>query len=99
MYNITDIKEVIKMFATNFTNVRNNFKEYCDRAVNDSEPIVVTRKGDKNVVILSLEEFNNLQENMYIFGNREYTERLLESKKQIEEGKAKIRELIQIEDE
>ncbi len=87
------------MFATNFTNVRNNFKEYCDRAVNDSEPIVVTRKGDKNVVILSLEEFNNLQENMYIFGNREYTERLLESKKQIEEGKAKIRELIQIEDE
>lgn len=87
------------MFATNFTNVRNNFKEYCDRAVNDSEPIVVTRKGDKNVVILSLEEFNNLQENMYIFGNREYTERLLKSKKQIEEGKAKIRELIQIEDE
>lgn len=87
------------MFATNFTNVRNNFKEYCDRAVNDSEPIVVTRKGDKNIVILSLEEFNNLQENMYIFGNREYTERLLKSKKQIEEGKAKIRELIQIEDE
>ena len=87
------------MFATNFTNVRNNFKEYCDRAVNDSEPIVVTRKGDKNIVILSLEEFNNLQENMYIFWNREYTERLLKSKKQIEEGKAKIRELIQIEDE
>ena len=99
MYRITDIQEVIKMFATNFTNVRNNFKEYCDRAVNDSEPIVVTRKGDKNIVILSLEEFNNLQENMYIFGNREYTERLLKSKKQIEEGKAKIRELIQIEDE
>ena len=87
------------MFATNFTNARNHFKEYCDIAIDNSQPVIVTRKGDRNVVIISLEEYNNLQENMHIFENREYTERLLESKKQIEEGKAKIRELIQIEDE
>jgi len=87
------------MFATNFTNVRNNFKEYCDMVIDDSRPVVITRKGDRNVVIISLEEYNNLQENMHIFGNREYTEMLLESKKQIDEGKAKIRELIELEDE
>lgn len=87
------------MLATNFTNVRNNFKEYCDKVINDAQPIIVTRKDDKNVVLISLEEYNNMQENMHIFGNQEYVERLLESKAQIEQGISKNRELIEDEDE
>ena len=87
------------MLATNFTNVRNNFKEYCDKVINDAQPIIVTRKDDKNVVLISLEEYNNMQENMHIFGNQEYVERLLESKAQIEQGLSKNRELIEDEDE
>ena len=87
------------MLATNFTNVRNNFKEYCDKVINDAQPIIVTRKDDKNVVLISLEEYNNMQENMHIFGNQEYVERLLESKVQIEQGISKNRELIEDEDE
>lgn len=87
------------MLATNFTNVRNNFKEYCDKVINDAQPILVTRKDDKNVVLISLEEYNNMQENMHIFGNQEYVERLLESKAQIEQGISKNRELIEDEDE
>ena len=88
-----------KMLATNFTNVRNNFKEYCDKAIDDAQPVIVTRKDDRNVVIISLDEYNNMQENMYIFGNKEYVDRLLESKKQIEHGHAKVQELIEVEDE
>lgn len=87
------------MLATNFTNVRNNFKEYCDKVINDAQPIIVTRKDDKNVVLISLEEYNNMQENMHIFANQEYVERLLESKAQIEQGISKNRELIEDEDE
>ena len=87
------------MLATNFTNVRNNFKEYCDKVINDAQPIIVTRKDDKNVVLISLEEYNNMQENMHIFGNQEYVERLLESKAEIEQGISKNRELIEDEDE
>lgn len=87
------------MLATNFTNVRNNFKKYCDKVIDDAQPVIVTRKDDKNVVIISLEEYSNMQENLYIFSNQEYVEQLLESKKQIEQGKAKIRELIEVEDE
>lgn len=87
------------MLATNFTNVRNNFKEYCDKVINDAQPIIVTRKDDKNVVLISLEEYNNMQENMHIFGNQEYVERLLESKAQIEQGISKNRELIEDKDE
>ena len=88
-----------KMLATNFTNVRNNFKEYCDKAIDDAQPVIVTRKDDRNVVIISLDEYNNMQENMYIFSNKEYVDRLLESKKQLERGHAKVQELIEVEDE
>ena len=92
-------KEVVDMLATNFTNVRNNFKKYCDKVIEDAQPVIVTRKDDKNVVIISLEEYNNMQENMYIFSNKEYVDRLLESKKQIERGNVKTKQLIEVEDE
>lgn len=87
------------MLATNFTNVRNNFKKYCDKVIEDAQPIIVTRKNDKNVVIISLEEYNNLRENMYIFSNQEYVERLLKSKEQIDQGKTKNKKLIEVDDE
>lgn len=36
---------------------------HCDKAVNDIETIVITRKNDANVVLLSESEYNNLLEN------------------------------------
>ena len=87
------------MLATNFTNVRNNFKKYCDKVIEDAQPVIVTRKNDKNVVIISLDEYNNMQENMYIFSNQEYVERLFESKRQIEQGNTQTSALIEVDDE
>ena len=48
------------MLAVNYSTVRNNLKEYCDKATDEGEIIVVTRKEEKNVVILSLEKYNQL---------------------------------------
>ena len=31
------------MIATNFSNVRNNFKEVCDRVIHDSDIAIITR--------------------------------------------------------
>lgn len=96
---ILSARMVLKMLATNFTNVRNNFKKYCDKVIEDAQPVIVTRKDDKNVVIISLEEYNNMQENMYIFSNQEYVERLFESKRQIEQGNTQTSALIEVDDE
>ena len=87
------------MLATNFTNLRNNFKDYCDKVVDDAQTVIVTRKDDRNVVLISLDEYNNMQENMHIFGDQEYVERLMESKRQIEQGHAKARKLIEADNE
>lgn len=57
------------MLAVNYSNVRENFKGYCDRVVDENETLIVTRKNDKNVVIISLDEWNELQK---IARNAEY---------------------------
>ena len=52
MWNILYSKECDDMIATNFSNVRNNFKEVCDRVVHDSDIAIITRKNDENVVLM-----------------------------------------------
>ena len=86
------------MIATNYSTLRENLKEYMDRVCDDYEPLVVTRKGDRNVVMLSEESYNNILENMYILGNRENYEWLMESKRQLEQGLAAEHELIEVDD-
>lgn len=49
------------MLAVNYSTVRENLKNYCDRVVDDNETVIVTRKNEKNVVIISLDEWNELQ--------------------------------------
>lgn len=46
------------MVVANYTTVRNNLKEYCDMVTDQDETVIVTRKQDRNVVILSLERYN-----------------------------------------
>lgn len=54
------------MIAVNYTNLRDNLKSYCDKVNHDFETVVVTRKNNRNVVILSEESYNNMLENIYI---------------------------------
>ena len=40
------------MIAVNYSTIRNNLKGYCDRATDENEIVIVTRKEEKNVVIM-----------------------------------------------
>ena len=48
------------MLAVNYSTIRNNFKSYCDRATDYGEVVIVTRKQEKNVVIMSLDNYNKI---------------------------------------
>jgi len=72
------------MKAINYTTLRENMKTYMDEVTNDYEVMVVTRKDNKNVVMLSEETYNNLMENIYVTGNKDNYDWLMESKKQLE---------------
>ena len=85
------------MIATNYSNIRNNFKKYCDKVTRVYETIIVTRKNDENVVLMSEEEYNNLMENLYIMSNKDYYNELLKRKDEVEKGKVEKHDLIEVE--
>ena len=87
------------MLAVNYTNFRENLKDYMDKATDDYETMIVTRKYNKNVVMISEESYNNLMENVYVMGNKSNYDWLMESKEQLESGKYTKHDLIEVQDE
>ena len=75
------------MMAANYSTVRNNLKEYCDKVVDDCETLIITRKNEKNVVLLSLDEYNNMMENLHVWGGKTKSERLERAIADIEAGR------------
>ena len=49
------------MIAINFTTARSRFKDFCDKVTDDAETVIVTRKSEKNVVLISAERYNELE--------------------------------------
>ncbi len=80
------------MVAANYSTVRNNLKDYCDMASDNDEIVIVTRKLDKNVVILSLERYNMMEK---MLRNLEYTSKIRRGFDQLLEGKGTVHELIE----
>ena len=58
------------MLAVNYTSLRENMKSYMDQVTDDYETMIVTRKNNKNVVMMSEEAYNNLMENIHVMGNK-----------------------------
>ena len=83
------------MLAVNYTCLRDNMKRCMDQVTDDYETIIVTRKDNKNVVIISEEAYNNLMENIYVVGNKTNYDWLMESKAQLEKGNLSIQELVE----
>lgn len=82
------------MIAVNYTNLRENMKAYMDDVTDNYEMVIVTRKDNKNVVMMSEEVYNNLMENLHIMEDKANYEWLMESKKQLDEGITKSHQLI-----
>ena len=82
------------MLAVNYSTIRNNLKYYCDKATDDSETVIVTRKNEKNVVLMSLEQYNSM---MKALRNAEYLSKIDRAFNQLESGNGRQHELIEDE--
>ena len=87
------------MLAVNYTTLRDNMKSYMDQVTDDYETMIVTRKNNKNVVMMSEEAYNNLMENIHVMGNKANYDWLMESKAQLERGQFAKHDLIEVDDE
>lgn len=59
------------------------------------EPVIITRKNAKPVVMMSLESYNSLQETVYLLKSPENAAKLAKSIDEYEKGKSFVKELIE----
>lgn len=70
------------MLAVKSMDVRDNFKDWCNRVIN-GETLIVSRPKNENVVIVSEKEYNEMQKAKR---NAEYLSMLDRSREQLEQG-------------
>ena len=58
---------------------RANLKLYVDQAVDNHEPLQITRKNGEAFVVMSLEDYNREQETLYVLSNSSLMGQVAES--------------------
>ncbi|MBM3337263.1 MAG: type II toxin-antitoxin system prevent-host-death family antitoxin [Betaproteobacteria bacterium] len=81
------------MDAITYSSARANLASTMDRVCSDHEPLIITRNGEKAVVMLSLEDYKALEETAYLLRSPANARRLLSSITQLYAGKGTSREL------
>lgn len=83
------------MDAISYSAARKNLVKTMEKVCDDHSPVIVTRKNSRAVVIMSLDDFNAIQETAYLLRSPANAERLRQSIKQAEEGKITHHDLIE----
>jgi len=87
------MQEII-MDAINYSNARQNFAKTMDKVIEDREPIIITRKNSKPVVMMSLEDYNAIEETMYLLKSPANAERLRKSIAEYQDSKVVTKDII-----
>ncbi|MEP6882218.1 MAG: type II toxin-antitoxin system prevent-host-death family antitoxin [Dokdonella sp.] len=83
------------MDAITYSTARAKLADTMNRVCEDHEPIIITRNGEQAVVMMSLEDFNSLEETSYLLRSPKNAKRLIESINALESGNAVERTLIE----
>lgn len=82
------------MDVLNYSDARARLKDLMDKVVSDRSHIVVTRQKAEPVVMMSLSEWNAIEETLHLLSNPANAEELRESIRQLDRGKGLEHELI-----
>jgi antitoxin YefM len=82
------------MKAVNYTDLRLNLKKWLDLVVDDVEELIIKRKDNKDLVLISLEEYNSLKETSYLLSGRN-RDVLMKSLHEAKSGKSEEHNLLE----
>ncbi len=83
------------MRAITYTSARNNLANTMKKVCDDHTPIIVTRKNNEAVILMSLEDYEALTETAYLMQSPKNAKRLIESIEELNTGRGKEREIIE----
>jgi antitoxin YefM len=74
------------MEVITYTKARQTLTKTMEKVCRDHAPVIVTRKTSDSVVIVSLDDYEVLEETAYLLRSPKNTRRLIESIAQLEKG-------------
>ena len=83
------------MDVISYSDTRAHLKEVMDRVVADRAPVVVSRQKAESVVMISLSDWNAIEESMHLLSTKANRIRLMSAIGELDGGKGKARDLIE----
>ncbi|MCX8240239.1 MAG: type II toxin-antitoxin system prevent-host-death family antitoxin [Acidimicrobiales bacterium] len=81
------------MTAITYSAARENLAATMNLVCDDHDPVIITRKRNQAVVMVSLEDYESLQETAYLLRSPKNAQRLSEGIAQLEKGKGVVKSL------
>ena len=83
------------MKTKTYTEAREKLSDIIEKICEDHDPMIITKRRDKAVVMISLEDYESLAETSNLLRSPRNARRLLEAIKDLEEGRGTEREIIE----
>ena len=84
------------MRTTSYSELRRRLAATLDSVVDDHEPVIITRdRGRAPAVLISLEDLASYEETHHLLRDPANADRLLNSIRELEEGRGRERQLIE----
>jgi antitoxin YefM len=83
------------MQVVSLSDFRQNLREKLDAVVNDADVVIVNRPNNKNVVVISLDEYNGWQETLHLLSTPRNRQRLEAAITRAEKGQSEVHDLIE----
>ena len=74
------------MKAITYTDARANLARTIDTVCDDHEPVIITKKNERAVVMMSLDDYEVLQETAYLLRSPTNARRVMEAIDELEAG-------------
>jgi len=83
------------MNAITYTEAREKLADTIKRVCHDHDPVIITRKREDSVVMISLEDYDSLTETAYLLRSSRNARRLLDSLLELANGNGRERKLLE----
>ncbi|MGL4515787.1 MAG: YoeB-YefM toxin-antitoxin system antitoxin YefM [Shewanella sp.] len=83
------------MRAVSYSEARQNLSTTMIQAVEDRVPVLITRQNGESCVLMSLDEYNALEETAYLLRSPKNARRLMNSVESLKQGDGVNRDIIE----
>jgi len=77
-----------------YSEVRAGLRQALDSVCRDHEPTVITSQNGEHVVLISLDDYNSMQETLYLLGTPTNADRLRSAIAEFKSGKTVVKDLL-----